>query len=211
VTSEESRLLSQWVRLVPGRPDVGTEILGRYRGPGRWYHDVAHLGAVLDAVEILSSEAADVRPVALAAWFHDAVYDPRRDDNEEQSAVLAEEMLPAVGVSPGEVREVARLVRLTATHDPAAQDANGAVLCDADLRVLAADEEAYQAYTAAVRAEYAQVPDDDFRAGRMAVLEQLLALPALFRTSRAHEQWEPVARRNVQDELTRLRAASRQA
>ena len=78
--------------------------------------------------------------------------------------------------------EVARLVRLTVTHDPAAGDTNGEVLCDADLAILAAAPEEYAAYAAAVREEYGFVPDDAFRDGRAAVLRQLLGLPRLFRT-----------------------------
>jgi predicted metal-dependent HD superfamily phosphohydrolase len=96
--------------------------------PHRHYHTLAHLAAML----------AIVRPwpvVELAVWFHDAVYDPRATDNEEASA---ERSLPAVGAAPATVAEVARLVRLTATHDPAPGDGAGALLCDADLSILAA-------------------------------------------------------------------------
>ncbi len=73
--------------------------------------------------------------------------------------------------------EVARLVRLTVTHDPDGGDLNGETLCDADLAVLASDPAAYAAYAAAVREEYGFVPDDAFREGRAAVLRHLLDLP----------------------------------
>ena len=76
------------------------------------------------------------------------------------------------------VDEVARLVLLTAGHDPEPGDANGAVLCDADLAVLAGPPDAYAAYASAVRAEYGHLSDEEFTAGRIAVLERLLALPA---------------------------------
>ena len=66
--------------------------------------------------------------------------------------------------------EVARLVRLTERHLPADDDANGCVLSDADLAILAATPERYAEYAADVRREYAHVPDDLFRAGRAAVL-----------------------------------------
>jgi len=95
-------------------------------------------------------------------------------------------------------------VLLTAGHDPAPDDADGAVLCDADLAILAADPEAYAAYTRAVRAEYAHVPDDAFRTGRAAVLQGLLDLPALFRTPHGHAMWEPRARANLRTELRNL-------
>ncbi len=102
------------------------------------------------------------------------------------------------------MREVARLVRLTASHDPAAGDTDGAVLCDADLAVLARDEAGYAQYVAGVRREYGHVPDAAFRAGRAAVLRSLVAQPRLFRTPSGFARWESAARRNVADELAQI-------
>ena len=113
-------------------------------------------------------------------------------------------MLAALRVDDEVVAEVARLVRLTAGHDAADDDPDGAVLCDADLAILAADETRYAEYAAGVRAEYAHVPDDDFARGRAAVLRQLLGQRSLFRTPTAHAAWETAARANVAAELARL-------
>ncbi|GGL07074.1 hypothetical protein Sme01_12060 [Sphaerisporangium melleum] len=111
---------------------------------------------------------------------------------------------PATGPLDGRrVAEVARLVRLTAGHDPAPGDRDGEVLCDADLAVLAGP--GYDAYARAVRQEYRHVPDDAFRAGRARVLDGLLALPSLYRTPPARERWEAAARRNLRAELAELR------
>ncbi len=85
-------------------------------------------------------------PVVLAAWFHDSVYDGERDA-EERSAAWAEDALPAL-TDPETVAEVVRLVRLTETHRPADDDANGCALSDADLGILAATPERYAAYVA---------------------------------------------------------------
>ena len=92
----------------------------------------------------------------------------------------------------------------TAGHDPAAEDGNGAVLCDADLAVLAAPAESYAAYASAVRAEYGHLSDEEFTTGRIAVLGHLLALPVLYRTPAARAWTEP-ARANMGAELVLLR------
>src|SRR4029453_7840032 len=134
---------------------TGEQLLARWGEPQRHYHTVDHLAAVLAVVEEHHDLAADPDAVRLAAWFHDAVYDPRRVDNEEASALLAEAVLPELHVGPARVAEVARLVRLTAGHDPAPGDHNGGLLTDADLAILASAPEAYRAYTVAVRREYA--------------------------------------------------------
>jgi predicted metal-dependent HD superfamily phosphohydrolase len=200
------QLPSRWTRLLPDSVELGRQLIARYSEPSRRYHDVRHLAHVLAAVDELADEADDIQAVQLAAWFHDAVYDARAGDNEEQSARLAERELPLAGVPATRIAKVARLVRLTATHTVAADDHDGAVLCDADLSILSADADQYAAYTAAVREEYAHVPDADFMAGRAAILRQLLALPRLFATERGRDRWEARARRNVEREIGELTA-----
>jgi predicted metal-dependent HD superfamily phosphohydrolase len=203
-------LAEAWLRTaarVGARGDVagsGATLLGKYADPSRHYHDLTHLDEVLRNVDELAdfSRSADV--VRLAAWFHDAVYDPLADDNEERSARLAETMLAAMRVDDVVVAEVARLVRLTAGHDAPDDDPDGAVLCDADLAILAADETRYGEYVAGVRAEYAHVSDEDFVRGRAAVLQHLLGQRSLFRTPTAFAAWETAARANVTAELARL-------
>ncbi|MEV8456216.1 hypothetical protein AB0467_31680 [Streptomyces sp. NPDC052095] len=188
----------------PDPAPYADNLLTRWAEPQRKYHTTAHLAAVLGHIDTLAPHAADADTVRLAAWFHDAVYRPDRSENEERSAALAERALPEAGVPDGVTAEVARLVRLTVTHDPADGDTDGEVLCDADLAVLAAGPEEYAAYAARVREEYGFVPDEAFREGRAAVLRQLLGLPRLFRTPYGAEHWEHRARRNLLTELELL-------
>ncbi|WP_393059648.1 hypothetical protein [Streptomyces sp. LN549] len=179
-------------------------LLARWAEPQRRYHTTAHLTAVLDHVDTLAGHAADADAVRLAAWFHDAVYRPDRSENEERSAVLAERALPEAGVPAATTAEVARLVRLTVSHDPADGDGNGEALCDADLAILAAPPKEYAQYAARVREEYGFVPAEAFREGRAAVLRQLLELPRLFRTPHGAAEWEARARHNLSTELELL-------
>jgi predicted metal-dependent HD superfamily phosphohydrolase len=179
----------------------------RYAEPHRRYHDLRHLHEVLQTVEELAGAADDIEAVRWAAWFHDAVYDVHRSDNEERSADLAVRELTNLGYDPTRVDEVARLVRLTASHRPADGDANGAVLCDADLRILASDPWRHAEYVHDVREEYRHVPEDDFRNGRAAVLRDLLSADRLYRTEVAHGRWEERARANLTFELRQLESA----
>lgn len=227
--SDDPELLSAWAQAVrdacaPDRADgqaspeqqieaAGRELLSRWADPRRRYHDVAHLAAVLSAASALADDlgAAGVpATVRLAAWFHDAVYEGRPGADEEASAVLVQEMLPGLGVPADVVTEVARLVRLTSTHDPDDGDADGALLVDADLAVLAGNPVDYRRYTEAVRAEYSFVPEDLFRSGRAAVLSALLDTPSLYRTGPGRARWEAAARANVTAEIAVLRGVAAQ-
>jgi len=187
----------------PGAVAVGRELLASWSEPHRRYHGVSHLRDILAHVEELAAVADDADAVRLAAWYHDSVYAGLPDD-EERSARRAEADLSWLGLEPQLVDEVARLVRMTITHDPAPGDHNGEVLSDADLASLAVPRERYALNTAAIRAEYAHIPDEVFRKGRLQVLVGLLDGPGVFRTRQARQQWEGPAQENLRAELATL-------
>jgi len=202
-----------------------------YHGPAHLVHVLDSL-AVLEGRTPGVPSSGEAPPsgtslrAQLALWFHDAVHEGVAGHDEEASAVLAVARLSALvpgpttsltgggpaarggaRLTPDDVAEVARLVRLTATHDPAPDDVVGALVCDADLAVLGSEPDRYARYVRQVRAEYAHVPDEQFRAGRAAVLRQLLALPALFRTPVGRERWQARAEDNLRTELAGLTAS----
>ena len=177
----------------------------RYAQPHRHYHTLAHVEHVLHQADLLTADFdVDVLPVRLAAWFHDAVYAPGRDDNEERSAFLARDTVELIGGAPELGREVARLVLLTRDHLPPPDDDAGALLSDADLSVLGGSPTEYAAYAAGVRAEFALVPQDTFRSGRAKVLRRFLDRAEIFHTPAAHKNWESTARTNVEREIVAL-------
>lgn len=206
-----SGLSQYWPSLLAAHTNVRSMLVEMYDEPHRGYHNRLHLAEVFARIDLILAAdpalAVDRDAVLLAAWFHDAVYDAVHDvgeQSEERSAILAERELATVDAPPLLIEEVARLVRLTKTHDVADDDPNGQVLCDADLGILAADKERYGEYTQGVRREYAHVGDDDFRQGRARILRDLLAMPALFNTGFAKQHWENSARANVERELIAL-------
>ncbi|MGC5050258.1 metal-dependent phosphohydrolase [Micromonospora sp. DT48] len=185
---------------------VGAELLERWQEPHRHYHTLTHLAAMLDVIDQYASTAPHPDLVRLAAWCHDAVYDPRAsgDRNERDSAALADALLTRLGLPADQVAEVHRLILLTAGHAVDPSDADGALLCDADLAVLAAPEPDYDRYATAIRREYAHVPEPDYRVGRARVLSGLLALPSLYRIPALAARWSHPARANLTRELARL-------
>jgi predicted metal-dependent HD superfamily phosphohydrolase len=208
-------LIGRWCQALPAdcgsaaAQAAGAELVARWSEPARRYHTVDHLAFMLTVLDEAAEFASDIHAVRLAAWFHDAVYDPHVAEptaNEQASADLAAAMLPPLAVRPAQIDEVVRLVLLTADHRVEPDDRNGALLADADLAILAVDDEHYRAYADAVRAEYAFVPDDAFVAGRSAVLAKLLALDPLYYVEPHRAAWEARARANLAAELSSLRA-----
>lgn len=198
-------LRKRWERTFPGQSELATALLSKWSQEHRYYHDRVHLLAVLEALDSLCGTQVseqDRHILELAAWFHDAVYEGQSTD-EQDSAQLAGQCLQ--GLLPDHtVASIQRLIMLTSTHQPQAGDLLGALLCDADLEVLARPATAYQRYTQAVRAEYAHVSEPDFARGRSKILRELLDKDQLFGTAQARQRWESVARSNLSAELEQL-------
>ncbi len=178
-------------------------LIEAYSGPDRYYHNLNHLVSLLDTIDLLECECLRPSLVRLAGWFHDAIYDTRAADNEERSAVLAETTCASWDLSSEDTALVGRLIRATRTHQ--ADDGDAAVLLDADLFILAAPEAAYDAYAAAIRQEYAWVPEDEFRRGRTHVLQGFLERERIFRLEWMHGWFEELAQGNLAREIEHLR------
>lgn len=194
------------VRRLGGSGDARPEadaLLAAWAEPARVYHGTAHLLDCLARLDELPATLDGLDPIEAALWYHDAVYDPRAKDNEERSAAWAERALVGLGVAPRVAAEVARLVRLTGHAEPATDEA-GRLVCDIDLSVLGLPPAEFDAYDAAIRTEYAWVPEAEFREGRRRVLRALLARDPLYGTDRFRRRYEEPARANLRRALARL-------
>lgn len=191
-------LLRTW-NVAPTQADQKfAEISAAYAGPGRFYHTLDHVQAVLGTVDGLASFAKNVNAVKLAAWLHDVIYDSTASDNEECSAEYTEQLCNELAISDG--HRVAALIRMTKAHD-AGDDVDAKVLLDADLSILGADQPEYQAYAENIRREYAWVPEPEYRTGRRKVLEKFLSRPRIYHFL---SHLEEAARRNLAAEIARL-------
>ena len=175
-----------------------------YAEPHRHYHSLAHIEALLRRLGHWQGLARAPRLIEAAIWFHDAVYDTHRDDNEPRSAELARNELRALAWPEADVARVVTMVRATQYHAADLGDADTLLFLDLDLSVLAQSAEHYDAYSAAVRAEYGWVDETRYRAGRARVLQSFTARAAVYRTPALHAAWEAPARANLARELQAL-------
>ncbi len=199
-------LAARWAGLFAGEKadDCWRLLVACYGENGRFYHNLDHLVQVLTTIDLLRDVAVDVTAVELAAWFHDAVYNPRRQDNEAASAALAGEWLSVLAVPQPRVERVKQLILATQHGQTAVSvDPDVAVLLDADLAVLAADPAQYDRYAQAIRQEYAFVDEVAYRNGRVHILQQFLQRSRLYHTPPMQPK-EPLARANIKREIERL-------
>jgi predicted metal-dependent HD superfamily phosphohydrolase len=198
-----SRWHTLWLALGAKPPENSfAELTAHYSEAQRHYHNGAHIDACLRHLDNLKHLAHDLPAVEFALWLHDAIYNTQRQDNEALSADLAEQLLTGAGI-PQRVAEVRRHILATA-HTEAAHADDAGLVVDIDLSVLALPDDAYRAYTQAIRAEFAWVPEPLFNAGRAKVLNTLLQMPHLYSHDETRQLWEARARENLQAELKNL-------
>lgn len=188
---------------------AGADLLARWGQPHRRYHGTRHLVEVFWALEELE-DAGEIDSAAgllgrVAAWWHDAIYDPRAVEgaNEADSAALAREVLTSLDCDADDVDTIEALVLATAWHRDDSGSLERAFL-DADLWILSAPAGRFDDYCAQVRAEYAHVPEAAYSTARSSILGEFMARPHLYRTDHARGEWEPQARINLDRELARL-------
>jgi len=173
------------------------DLLARYCEPQRHYHTLQHLQECFTGYDLLQADMRRPGEIALALWFHDAVYDPQRGDNEALSADLAAAALHAAGAQDDTIARVQALIMATQGHAAPPDDQDCAILLDIDLGILGAAPARFAEYERQIRAEYAHVPDDAYRIGRARVLDGFARRDRIYETARFHALYEQAARRNL--------------
>ena len=191
------------LRLALPAPEVLAALLARWAEPHRKYHTPQHLHECLALFERDRAIAEHPGEVAIALWFHDAIYDTARHDNEAASADWASRVLLQAGAAPGVAARVHALVMAT-RHSEAAVTADAKLLVDIDLAILGAEPARFAEYELQIRDEYGFVPEAVFRDRRAAILSGFLARPALFSTPAYADRFDAPARANLARAIARL-------
>ena len=193
-----SRWQSAWADLgvpAPG-PDVQASLLSRWAEPHRKYHTLQHLDECLALFVRDRALAEHPGEVALALWFHDAVYDTSRHDNEAASAQWAARVLRDAGADAAVADRVHALI-LATRHSEVPSTPDAKLLVDIDLAILGAEPARFAEYECQIRDEYGFVPEAVFREKRAAILRGFLERPALFATSAYAARFDAPARANL--------------
>ncbi len=178
-------------------------LLARWGEPHRRYHTRQHLDECLVLFEQHVGLAERAGEVAMAVWFHDAVYDTSRHDNEAESAAWAVRVLREAG-APDDVAGRVEALVLATRHSVPARTPDERLLVDIDLAILGAAPARFDEYERQIRVEYGFVAEAVFREKRGEVLRGFLARPAIFATAPFAGRFEQAARENLARALEQL-------
>ena len=198
------------------RGDIQTvvgKLLNRYAEPHRAYHDLKHVIECIDELDQINAPEFSCRPifktmVELALWYHDAIYDVKRKDNETQSIELCLTDCAKLNVQMFvPASEYLYWLIISTQHSTPQQTNDCQLIVDLDLMRLAANWQDFQQYSNEIWQEYSQAYTlEEYRAGRRAFLTAMLDRPHIYSTSHYRERWESKARHNLEAQLEVLKA-----
>jgi predicted metal-dependent HD superfamily phosphohydrolase len=194
-----------WQQLGANDPgeDLHRRLVACWSEKHRYYHTLQHLRECFEQFDAARADAARPAEIAVAIWFHDAFYEPQRDDNEERSAVWARQAASDAGIAQATAQRLYDMV-LATKHEAMPDDPDTRVLVDIDLSILGAPDERFDESDVQVRREYAHVPETEWKIARKRVLKAFLDRPRLYGTKRFYGSLEVQARKNLQRALDRL-------
>lgn len=177
-------------------------LLKKYSGRKRYYHNLLHLEAMFQQLTFSKPHIQDWDTILFSLFYHDAIYNPLRQDNEERSAALAVKSLQPI-LPASQLSKCRDQILATGRHEWH-NDADTNFFTDADLSVLGQHWNVYEAYFKNVRKEYAVYPDIIYNSGRKKVLAHFLKMERIFKTQIFFERYEQQARENISKELNQL-------
>lgn len=179
------------------------EITDSYTKKSRKYHNMLHLENMYKELLSCKDLISDWETVLLALFYHDIIYKSTRNDNEEQSALLAEKRLNLINYPEEGIAKCKQLILATKSHLPVSDnDIN--LFTDADLSILGYSWDKYSEYYKNVREEYSFYPDVLYKPGRKKILDHFLTMTHIFKTEFFRKKYEDSARKNIREELTKL-------
>jgi predicted metal-dependent HD superfamily phosphohydrolase len=180
------------------------ELLKKYTSPRRHYHNLHHIGHLLQLSEQYSQQLQDKDLVDFSIFYHDIIYNVLRKDNEKRSAVLAGKRLTELTLPGEKIAQVQQFIEATQSHlipGTVTNKTDLALFLDFDMSILAANREAYSAYVGQVRKEYRVYPDSLYKPGRKKFLINALRSSAIFHSPHFKAHYESRARANMEWEL----------
>lgn len=192
---------SQDTSLINGTFD---KLLKLYNTDKRYYHDLTHIISLLKIWEDHKHLLKDDEVVYLAIWFHDAIYDSWKSNNEEKSAEMAKDFLQKINFSSNRIEKVVQYILATKTHHHNESDSDLDFFLDFDMAILGAEDAIYDVYMQQIRDEYSLFPTFMFNRGRKKLLKSFMAQTSIFKTEEFRKKLESQAYDNIKKELAML-------
>lgn len=205
----EKVAFGQWTAFcnhVRARRDIVSpfrELFNAYCEPHRRYHTISHILNCLCELKFVDADEFTKTKVEFALWFHDFVYDPFANDNEERSAAKAREFASKCMLPDMLSVSVERLI-LATKHVQTPKTFDEQLIVDIDLSILGNVPAIFDKYERDIEIEYQAVPAEEYRKGRIDVLNGFLQRSHIYMLDAFVQKYEESARLNISRSLALL-------
>jgi len=189
--------------ITSGRIEL-SELVHLYNQPHREYHNLQHIYDSLKEMDEVYNSIRHPSEVEMAIWYHDAIYDTKRNDNEKRSAELSWNRLYKTGLLGYFINDVYSMILATKHNGNNIEDNDTKYLVDIDLSNLGVSPEKFEENSKKIRQEYGWVPESEFNKNRKAILEHFNNSDYIYHTNYFREKYENQARENLEREIKKL-------
>lgn len=187
--------------------DILNDLRTRYSEPHRFYHTLNHIEQGLREIKRLPLTQQEKDLLTFAYWFHDAIYDVKRHDNEKQSALLAMTVAQSLGMNFDQITVIQQLI-LATKPGRSAQSKLMQFMMDTDLSIFGQSPAVFDEYEQAIRKECEFVPNEIFWSRRAEILKIFLDRPRIYQTASFRDHYEHQARENLKRSIRRATCKS---
>jgi predicted metal-dependent HD superfamily phosphohydrolase len=180
------------------------QLVRLYSAGGRAYHNLSHIRSLLDLSDTFRDRIQNYQALSFAIWFHDAIYNTRKKDNEELSAKFAVKSIGRFKVSVDTLALICEMILATREHQNQGSSEDIDLFLDLDLSILGSEEQVYRCYAQAIRKEYWWAPGFLYNERRKKVLMSFLERESIYLTREMVDRFEEQARRNIRREIESL-------
>lgn len=200
-------LFKRWDKLFPQAHRKSVKALFEtiecaYSQNGRHYHTLSHINECLKHLD--SVDIFEKRNVEIALWFHDVVYIPLQNENEQASAFFAESKLFELGECENDINRIKELIMVT-KHPSEPKNISEKILVDIDLSILGEHPVVYAKYEENIRKEFRMVAERKYYEGRLNVLNSILQKRRIYTTDYFHDNYENQARTNMTNAIIHIK------
>lgn len=148
------------------------DIIKRWNEKHRKYHTISHLEDLIQQINTyngLSPKEYDM--LTLTAIFHDVIYNPRRGDNEVQSAEFFLNHI-AMNKDIPDIQEIATMIRDTKNHTPSTHLSG--IFSNMDMSIVRRPYPELLKWEDEISYEYSHLPRIVYVIGRVRFLRQMI-------------------------------------
>lgn len=152
--------------------DINT-ILGMWNESHRSYHTLDHLNDIIKQIDENKYAFTDIQyeKLILTALFHDCVYDPMKQDNEEKSAEFF--LKCCEDKTNRDIQDIYQIILDTKTHEPSNRLSSNFIQFDMNVITNGTFEQLLE-WEKGIAEEYKGYGNDAYKEGRIKFLESLL-------------------------------------